>query len=105
MNPRMQDEGKDKETCEASLLLQFGLLQGSKNKGILDENQVYLDNCSTINAFKNSRSLSNIQKSGRPIRINCNAGTMVMKEEGTYRGLQVLNMPKVIAKISSMSKL
>ena len=69
---------------EASLLLQFALLQGSKNKGLMDENQAYLDSCSTINAFKNSRYLSNIQESGRPLMIKCNVGTMVIKEEGTY---------------------
>ena len=99
MNLGTQDEGEDEETDEASLLLQFALLQGSKNEGLLDEDRAYLDSCSTINAFKNSRYLSNIQRSGRPLKINCNAGTMVIKEEGTYGGLQVLNMPEGITNI------
>ena len=55
INLGTQDEGEDKDTDEASLILQFALLQGSKNKGLLDKNRTYLDSCSTINAFKNSR--------------------------------------------------
>ena len=55
MNLGTQDKDEDEETDEASLLLQFTLLQGSKNNGLIDENQAYLDSCSTINAFKNSR--------------------------------------------------
>ena len=71
----------------------------------MDEDRAYLDSCSTINAFKNSRYLSNIHRSNRSFKINCNAGTMVIKEEGTYGGLQVLNMPEGIANIFSMPEL
>ena len=70
MNLGTQEKDEDKEMNEAPLLLQFTLLQGSKNKGLLAENRVYLDSCSTINAFKNSRYLSNIQKLSRLLRIN-----------------------------------
>ena len=85
--------------------MQFALLQGSKNNDLLDKNRAYLDSCSTINAFKNARYLSNIQRSGRPLGIHCNARTMVIKEEGTYGGLQVLNIPEDIANIFSMPEL
>ena len=79
MNRVTQDEDEDKEMDEALLLLQFALLQGSKNKGLLDENRAYLNSCLIINIFKNSRYLSNVQKSSRPLTINCNAETMVIK--------------------------
>ena len=105
MHLGMQDEEGDEGMDEALLLLQFALLQGSKNKGLLGENRAYLNSCSTINAFKNYRYLSNIQRSVRPLKINCNTGTMVTKEEGTYGGLQVLNMPEGIANIFSMPEL
>ena len=39
INIGTQDKGKDKEMDEASLLLQFAMVQGSKNKDLLDKNQ------------------------------------------------------------------
>ena len=66
MNLGAQNEEEDKKADNPSLLLQVALLQGSKNKGLLDESRAYLDSCSTINAFKNSKYLSEIQKSDNP---------------------------------------
>ena len=73
---------------------------------MLYEDRVYLDRCLTINAFKNSRYLSNIRKSDRPLRMNCNTGAVVVSDKiGIYGSLQVYSMPVGIANIFPMSEL
>ena len=60
INLGVQDEEDDKLVEDATLLLQVTLLQGAKNKDWLDDNQAYLNSCSTVTTFKNSKLLSNI---------------------------------------------
>ena len=57
-----QDEEDDNGAEDAHKLLQAMLIQGSNNKDLLNNDQAYLHSCSTVNAFKNSKLMSNIQK-------------------------------------------
>ena len=71
----------------------------------MDKDRGYLDSCLTINAFKNPEYLSNIRKSDRPLRVNCNEGAVVADDVGTFGTLQVHNTPVGLANIFSMPEL
>jgi hypothetical protein len=91
----------EKETEEGHQLLHVTLAQG----GALPDNRAYLDGCSTVTAFKSDKYLRNIKTVNGGVRINCNAGVMVMNKKGTYGGLKVWYLPDGIANIFSMHEL
>jgi hypothetical protein len=68
----LQEEGEGGNTGqeEGRQLLNVAHVQG----GALPDNQVYLNGCSTITAFKSGKYLKGVKTLARGIRINCNAG-------------------------------
>jgi len=85
---------------------QVTFLQGSsKTKYTLNKNWGYLDRFLTVTAFKNSEHLTDIHKSDKSLKVNCNAGAVLADEVGTFGDLQVWSMPGSIANIVSMPKL
>ena len=79
---------------------QVTFLQGSsKTKYTLNKNWGYLDRFLTVTAFKNSEHLTDIHKSDKSLKVNCNAGAVLAHKVGTFGGLQVWTMSEGIANI------
>ncbi len=75
---------------EGHQLLSMALMQG----GALPDNQVYLDGCSTVTAFKSGKYFKGVKTLARRIRINCNTGAVMTNRKGMYTRLQVGICPK-----------
>jgi hypothetical protein len=96
-----QDEGGAIPTEEGHQLLHVSLAQG----GQLPENRAYLDGCTTVTAFKSDQFLKGVKTVEGGIKINCNAGAVVMNKRGNYGRLKVRCIPNRIANIFLMHKL
>ena len=105
VNIEAQDKDGEDEVEEAVGLLQVTLLQRRKARYALDENWGYLDRFLTVTAFKNSEHLTDIHKSDKSLKVNCNAGAVLAHKVGTFGGLQVWTMSEGIANIFLMPKL
>ena len=84
------------------MVIQVNMLQGKK----LPSNQAYLDNCSTVTAFKTTKYISvtsRPQKKG--MQVNCNAGSIKTNRKGEYGRVEVWYMPKGIANIFSTNEI
>jgi hypothetical protein len=101
MNLEGQAEGDGDEDTQAHQLLNVTLLQG----GSLPDHRAYLDECSTVTAFKRDKYLSGLEVMPTGIKINCNAGSVSTKQMGNYGRMKVCYIPDGIANIISMYEL
>ena len=103
MNVEAQEEEgrKEQEAQEGHQMLHVTLAQ----RGALPDDRAYLNECSTITAFKSEKHLKNIKTVRGGVKINCNAGTLATNLRGTYGGLKVWYLPDGIANIFSMHEL
>ena len=49
----------------------------------LPSNRAYLDNCSTVPAFKTAKYIRNIKTTEIGMQVNCNAGSIKQTEKGS----------------------
>ena len=81
--------------------IQVSILQGKE----LPSNRAYLDNCSTITAFKTAKYIRNIKAQKKGMQVNCNAGSIKANRKGEYGQVEAWYMPKGIANIFSMNEI
>ena len=81
--------------------IQVDMLQGKE----FYSNRVYLDNCSTITAFKNAKYICNIKTQKKGMQVNCNAGSIKTNRKGEHKRVESWYMPKGIANIFSMNEI
>ena len=62
------------------MLIQVAMLQGKE----LPSNKAYLDNCSTVTAFKTAKYIRNINTKKKGMQVNCNAGSIYTNRKGEY---------------------
>ena len=77
------------------------MLQGDA----LPDNRAYLNECSTVTAFKADKYLQGIKTVWDGIRINCNAGAVTTNKLGSFGSLIVWYIPNGIANIFSIHEL
>jgi hypothetical protein len=70
----------------------------------LPDNRAYLNECSTITAFKCNKYLKGLKKRDTRIKINCNAGAVMTSLMGKYGPMNAWYIPKGIANIFSMNE-
>ncbi len=86
---------------EGHQMLHVSMAQG----GDLPKDQVYLDRCSTVTAFKNNKFQSGLRAVAAGIKINCNTGAAVTNMKGKFGRLNAWYLPDGIANILSMHEL
>ncbi len=96
-----QDEGGVIPTKEGHQSLHVSLAHGVE----LPDNRTYLNRCLTVTAFKSDQFLKNVKTVEGGIKINCNAGAVVMNKRGNYGKLKVWYVPNRIANIFLMHEL
>jgi hypothetical protein len=103
MSLESQENGQTGEQTkeQGHQLLHISMTQG----GELPEDRAYLDGCSTVTAFKNDKFLKEIRTVSGGIKINCNAGAVVMNMKGKFGRLNAWYLPDGIANIFSMHEL
>ena len=74
------EENKDKKEKGSFMGIQVAMLQGKE----LPSNRYYLDNCSTITAFKTAKYIRNIKTKKKGMQVNCNAGRIKTNQKGEY---------------------
>ena len=89
MNIIVEDEAADKENEDEKekggfMGIQVAMLQG---KG-LPSNMAYLNNCSTVTAFRTAKCIRNIKTKKRGMQVNCNAGRIKQTEKGSMDKLK-----------------
>ena len=70
--------------------IQVAMLQGKE----IPRNRSYLDNCSTVAAFKTAKYIRNIKTQKKVMQVNCNSGSIKTNRKGQYRRVEVWYMPK-----------
>ena len=85
MNIVVEDEAADKGNEYAKekggfMVIQVSMLQGKE----LPINRAYLDNCSTVTAFKTTKYIRNIKTPIKGMQVNCNAGSIKTSRKGEY---------------------
>ena len=78
--------------------IQVAILQGKE----LPSNIAYLDNCSTVTAFKTSKYIRNIKAQKKGMQVNCNAGNVETNWKWEYGRVEAWYMPEGIANGRSM---
>ena len=68
----------------------------------LPDNRAYLDQCSTVTAFKTDKYLTGVKTVRNGIKINCNAGAVTTNEMWLFGRLNVWYIPNGIANIFLM---
>ena len=81
--------------------IQVAMLQGNE----LPSNRAYLDNCSTVTAFKTAKYIRNIKTKNKGIQVNCKAGSIKTNRKGEYGRVEAWYMPKGISNIFSMNEI
>ena len=81
--------------------IQVAMLQGKE----LPSNRVYLDNCSTVTAFKTAKYIRNIKTKKKGMQVNCNAGSIKTNRKGEYGRVEACYMPKGISNIFSIHEI
>ena len=66
------EENKDKKDKGSFMGIQVAMLQGKELPSI----RAYLNNCSTVTAFKSAKYIRNIKTQKKGIQVNCNAGSI-----------------------------
>ena len=77
------------------------MLQGKE----LPSNRAYLENCSTVTAFKTAKYIRNIKTKKKGMQVNCNAGSIKINRKGEYGRVEAWYMPEGIANILSMNEI
>ena len=75
--------------------IQVAMLQWKE----LPRNRAYLDNWSTITAYKTAKYTRNINIEKKGMQVNCNTGIIKTKQKGEYGQVEAWYMPKGIANI------
>ncbi len=88
-------EGDNKHQEDAHQLMHMTLAQGA----LLPNYRAYLDGCSTVTAFKSKKYLKKVRECDDGIKINCNAGVVVMNFMGKYSLINAWYIPEGIANI------
>mgnify|MGYP000994970832 CR=1 FL=1 len=94
------DEGNNTEK-EAYMGMHVTMLQGEG----LATNRAYLDNCSTVTAFKDSKYIENLRTTKGGMTVNCNAGAVRTNQVGDFGKIRAWYIPKGIVNIFSMHQL
>ena len=81
--------------------IQVTMLQGKE----IPSNRAYLDNCSTVTAFKTAKYIRNIKTKKKGIQVNYNAGSIKTDQKGEYGRVEAWYMPKGTAKIFSTNEI
>ena len=81
--------------------IQVAMLQGKE----LPSNRAYLDNYSTITAFKTAKYIRNIKTKKKGMQVNCNSGRIKTDRKGEYGQVESWYMPKGIANSFSMNEI
>ena len=71
----------------------------------LPSNRSYLDNCSTVTAFKTFKYIRNIKAHKKGMQVNCNAGSIKTNRRGEYGRVEAWYMPEGITNIFSMNEI
>ena len=101
MHIEAEGEESEEQQQEGHQLLNVSLVQGEA----LPDIRAYLDDCSTVTAFKTDKYLKGIKTVKNGIKINCNAGAVTTNKMGSYGRLNVWYIPNGIANIFSMHEL
>ena len=106
MNIVVDDEASDKRDENAKgkggfVGIQVVMLQGKE----LPSNRAYLDNCSTVIAFKTAKYIRNIKAQKKGMQVNCNAGSIKTTRNWEYGQVESWYMPEGIANIFSMNEI
>ena len=67
--------------------------------------RAYLENFSTVTAFKTAKYIRNIKTKKKGMQVNCNAGSINTNRKGEYGRVEAWYMPKGIANIFSMNEI
>ena len=81
--------------------IQVAMLQGKE----LPSNRTYLDNCSTVTAFKTAKYIHNIKTKKKGMQVNCNAGSIKTNRKREYGRVGTWYMPKGITNIFFMNEI
>ena len=95
------DAGEEDGEDAAYMGMHVTMLQGEG----LARNRAYLDNCSTVTAFKDSKYIENLRTTKGGMTVNCNAGAVRTNQVGDFGRIRAWYMPKGIANIFSMHQL
>ena len=76
----VEEENEDKKEKGSFMGIQVAMLQGKE----IPSNRSYLDNCSTVTAFKTVKYIRNIKTKKKGMQVNCNAGSKKTKRKGEY---------------------
>jgi hypothetical protein len=88
-------EGDDGENKGENIFIQ-------NKKLVVNKNYMLLDNQSTVNQVANASLLKNIRKLGKPIVVQCNAGSTRTDLVGELRKMAMHHNPNSIANMLSL---
>ena len=74
------EENEDKKEKGNFMVIQVAMLQVKE----LPSNRAYLDNCSTVTAFKTAKYIRNIKTKKKGMQVNCNGGSIKTNRKGEY---------------------
>ena len=98
MNIVVEDEAADEGNEDAKEKGSFMGIQVAMLKvKELPSNRAYLDNCSTVTAFKTAKCIRNIKTKKKGMKVNCNAGSIKTNRKGAYGRVESWYIPKGIA--------
>ncbi len=92
---------EDQEGQMAHQFFHVSMLQADK----LPDDQVYLDGCSTVMAFKTKKYLDYLRRVKQGVKINYNSRAMCTNIMGDYGSMTMRFIPEGIANIFLMSEL
>ena len=96
------NEGKEDSKEKVGFMgIQVAMLQGKE----LPSNGAYLENCSTVTAFKFAKYICNIKAQKKVMQVNCNARSIKTNRKGEYGRVEAWYIPKGIANIFSMNEI
>ena len=94
MNVEEEEHGKGSH--EAVELLSVIMFNGRAG---LDDDRLYLENCSTVTAIKNKKHLPNLRDVDGELNVSCNAGVTRTRQVGSLGSMECLYMPEGIVNI------
>ena len=79
-NEASEEGNEDAKEKDGFMGIQVAVLQWKE----LTRNRAYLDNCSTVTAFKTAKYIHNIMTKKKGIQVNCNAGSIKTNQKREY---------------------
>ena len=98
----VEDEEHDKGAHEVVELL--NVIMFNRRAG-LDNDRMYVNNCSTVTASKNKKYLTNLRNADGELNVSCNAGVPRTGQVGLLGSMECWYMPEGIANILSIHSL